>query len=120
MAGLVGSKWAEQELNSTPTCSMLGMDGTAGPEPWLTLAVAKGEEVKGRDVSGGLQVNLCRLAAQAEGGRDAQSAHCPHQARHTSGTQTDSRCSRAQRGTWSMEKIVNVEMKADSEPRVLI
>ena len=43
--------------------------------------------MKGRDVSGGLQVNSCPLAAQAEGGRDAQFAHCPHQARHTSGTQ---------------------------------
>ena len=36
------------------------------------------------------------------------------------GHKTESRCSRAQKGTWSMEKIVNVEMKADSEPRVLI
>lgn len=33
---------------------------------------------------------------------------------------TESRCSRAQRGTWSMEKRVNIETKADSEPRVLI
>lgn len=70
------------------------------PEPWLTPScsqleacplarslTAKGEEVKGRDVSGGLQVNSCPLAAQAEGGRDAQPAHYPHQARRTSGTQ---------------------------------
>lgn len=70
------------------------------PEPWLTPScgqlgacplarslTAKWEEVKERDVGGGLQVNSCPLAAQAEGGRDAQPAHCPHQARHTSGTQ---------------------------------
>ena len=36
------------------------------------------------------------------------------------GHKTESRYSRAQRRTWGMEKRVNVEMKAGSEPRVLL